>query len=193
MTGPWPGPGGRRRAGTAGLALAATGLLLTGPGERAASGTGDVIARLGPLTVNATALRPGPSGTLTSSVRFSTSGQRSDQLDAAIAAGGGTVALYHEQVSLAEVPDLAGCGGGAPPLPVVEHWLHYGPLPLPGQSGGPAPPVDATLTVRPVTQLARTTLTVTLYFASGGVLPLTLPVNRSDEPGSLRGPWPGGG
>lgn len=160
------------------------GLLLTGPGEPAASGTGDVIARLGPLTVNATALRPGPSGTLTASVRFSTSGRRSDQLDAAIAAGGGTVVLYHEPVSLAEVPDLTGCGGDATPLPVIKHWLHYGPLPVPGQSGGQAPPVDATLTVRPVTRLARTTLTVTLYFASGGVLPITLPVNRSDELGA---------
>ena len=39
--------------------------------------------------------------------------------------------------------------------------------------------MDATLTVRPVTQIAGKTLTVTLYFAGGGVLPLTLPVNRS--------------
>jgi hypothetical protein len=107
------------------------------------------------------------------------SAPRSAQLDAAIAAGGGTVALYHEQVSLAEVPDLTGCGGDAAPLPVIEHWLHYGPLQVPGQAGGPAPPVDATLTVRPVTRIAGRTLTVTLYFAGGGVLPLTLPVNRS--------------
>ena len=128
--------------------------------------------------MSATALRPGPSGTLTASVQLSTSGRRSDQLDAAIAADGGTVALYHEQVSLAEVPDLTGCGGGAAPLAVIEHWLHYGPLQVPGQSGGPAPPVDATLTVRPVAQVASTTLTVTLYFADGGVLPLNLPVDR---------------
>jgi len=183
MTGPSPGPGYRRWAGTAGLALAAAGLLLSGPGGRAVSGTGDVTARLGPLTVNATALRPGPSGTLTASVRLSMSGQRSASLDAVIAAGGGTVALYHEQVSLAEVPDLTGCGGEAAPLPVVERWLHYGPLQVPGQSGGPAPPVDATLTVQPVTKVAITTLTVTLYFAGGGVLHLTLPVNRSSGPG----------
>jgi hypothetical protein len=176
VTWPWSGQGYGRRAGTAGLALAAMGMLLSGPGERAAPGTGDVIARLGPLTVRATALRPGPSGTLTAGVQLSTSGRRSEQLDAAIAAGGGTVSLYHEQVSLAEVPDLTGCGGGAPPLAVVEHWLHYGPLQVPGQSGGPAPPVDAILTVRPVAQVAGPTLTVTLYFANGGVLPLTLPV-----------------
>jgi hypothetical protein len=152
------------------------GLLLSGPGERAAPGTGDVIARLGPLTVRATALRPGPSGTLTAGVQLSTSGRRSDQLDAAIAADGATVALYHEQVSLAEVPDLTGCGGDTAPLPVVEQWLHYGPLQVPGQAGGPAPPVDATLTVQPATQVTSPTLTVALYFADGGVLPLTLPV-----------------
>jgi hypothetical protein len=179
MTGPWLGQDYGRRAGTAGLALAALGLLLAGPAEPAASGAGDVVARLGALTVNATALRPGPSGTLTASVQLSTSGRRSDQLDAAIAAGGGTVALYHEQVSLAEVPDLTGCGGDVTPLPVVEHWLHYGPLQVPGQSAGPAPPVDATLTVRPVTPVVGKTLTVTLYFAGGGVLPLNLPVDRS--------------
>jgi len=176
----WPraGYGYGRRAGTAGLALAAAGLALAGPAERPASGAGDVIARLGPLTVTATALRPGPSGALTASVRLAVSGRRSDQLDAVLAAGG-TAALYHEQVSLAEVPDLTGCGGGAVPLAVVEHWLRYGPLPVPGQSGGPVPPVNATLTVQPVTRIAGPALTVTLYFAGGGVLPLSLPVNRS--------------
>ncbi|HTR90712.1 MAG TPA: hypothetical protein VMI73_03120 [Trebonia sp.] len=182
MTGPWLGHGWGRRASAAGLALAALGLLLAGPAEPAASGTGDVVARLGPLTVTGTALRPGPSGTLTASVRLSTSAPRSDRLDAAIAAGGGTVALYHEQVSLAEVPDLTGCGGGATPLPVLERWLHYGPLQVPGQSGGPAPPVDATLTVQPLTPMTGKTLTVTLYFADGGVLPLNLPVTDPAGP-----------
>jgi hypothetical protein len=131
------------------------------------------------VTVSATALRPGPSGTLTASVQVSTSGRRSGQLDAAIAADGGPVALYHEQVSLAEVPDLTGCGGGTVPLTVVEHWLHDGPLPVPGQSSGPVPPADATLTVQPAAPVASPTLTITLYFAGGGVLPLNLPVDRS--------------
>jgi hypothetical protein len=179
MNTPWAGHGYGRRAGTAGLALAAAGLLLAGPAPPAASVTGDVVARLGPVTVSTTALHPGPSGTLTASMRFSTSGQRAASLDAAIAADGSTVALYHEQVSLAEVPDLTGCGGDKAPLAVIEHWLHYGPLQVPGASGGPGAPVDATLTVQPVTQTASKSLTVTLYFAGGGVLPLTLPVDRS--------------
>jgi hypothetical protein len=178
MTGPRPGRGYGRRAGTAGLALAGLGLLLTGPAGPAASGTGDALARLGPLTVSATALRPGPSGTLTASLQVSTSGRQSDQLDAVIAADGGTVALYHQQVSLAEVPDLTGCGGGTVPLTVVEQWLHYGPLPVPGQSSGLAPPADATLTVQPGSAITGKSLAITLYFASGGALPLVLPVDR---------------
>ena len=83
------GPGRRvRRAGwtLAGLALLLTGLAGTAP----ASGAGDVIARLGGITVSATALRPGPSGTLITSVQVSTSGQPSDQLDAALAGAGRT-------------------------------------------------------------------------------------------------------
>jgi hypothetical protein len=179
MTSPRLGEGYGRRAAMAGSALAALGLLLTGPAGPAASGAGDVFARLGSLTVSATALRPGPSGTLTASVQVSTTGPHSDQLDAAIAAGGGTVALYHEQVSLAEVPDLTGCGGGIVPLTVVERWLHYGPLQVPGQSRGPAPSVDATLTVQPAAPIASKTLMITLYFAGGGVMPLNLPVDRS--------------
>jgi hypothetical protein len=181
MTRPRLGESYGRRAGLAGLALAALGLLLAGPAGPAASGTGDVLARLGPLTVTATALRPGPSGTLTASVQVSTSGRHSDQLDAAIAAGGGAVALYHEQVSLAEAPDLTGCGGGTVPLMVVKQWLHYGPLQVPSQSGAPAAPVDATLTVQPAATMkpAGQTLTITFYFAGGGVLSLKLPVERS--------------
>ena len=179
MTSPRLGAGYGRLAAMTGSALAVLGLLLTGPAWPAASRAGGVVARLGAITVRATALRPGPSGTLTASVLVSTSGQHADQLDAAIVAGGGTVALYHEQVSLAEVPDLTGCGGGTAPLTVVENWLHYGPLQVPGQSRGTAPPVDAILTVRRAAPSAGETLTITLYFAGGGVLPLNLPVDRS--------------
>ena len=178
MTRPWPGHGHGRRAGAAGSALAALGLLLTGPAEPAAYGTEDVVARLGPLTVHATALHLGPAGTLTATVQLSTSARRSDQLDAVAAADGSTVALYHQQVSLAGVPDLTGCGGDHTPLPVIESWLHYGPLQVPGQSAAGATPVDATLTVQPVAPVAGQTLTVTLYFAGGGVLPVTLPVSH---------------
>ena len=105
------------------------------PGWRAtapAPGAGYVIARLGRITVSAAALRPGPAGTLTTSVQVTTSGQPSDQLDAAIAAGGAPVAVYHQQVSVGEIPDLTGCGGDTPPPGVVDHWLHYGPLLVPG-------------------------------------------------------------
>ena len=84
--------------------------------------------------MSATALRPGPSGTLITSVQVSTSGQPSDQLDAVIAAGGAPVAVYHQRVNVGEIPDLAGCGG-APPPGMVDHWLHYGPLLVPGRSG----------------------------------------------------------
>ena len=76
----------------AGLALVLTGLAGAAP----AHGPGTVLARLGPITVSATALRPGPAGTLTTSLRVSTGGQPSDQLDAAIAAD--------ERVDLAMVP-----------------------------------------------------------------------------------------
>ena len=81
-------------------------------------------------------------------MQVSTSGQPSDQLDAAIAADGAPVAVYHQQVNVGEIPDLAGCGAETPPPGVVDHWLHYGPLLVPGRSGGPSPPADATLTVR---------------------------------------------
>ena len=89
IAGPRPGDAVRRAVRTlAGLALVLTGLAGAAP----AHGTGSVLARLGAITVSATPLRPGPAGTLTASVRVSTSGQPSDQLDAAIAAGGAAVA-----------------------------------------------------------------------------------------------------
>ncbi len=172
-------PGRRvRRAGwtLAGLALILAGLTGTAP----ASGAGDVIARLGSITVNVSALRPGPSGMLTTSVQVTTSGQPSDQLDAAIAAGGAPVAVYHQQVSVGEIPDLTGCGGDIAPAGVVNHWLHYGPLLIPGRSGGPSPPADATLTVQPVVALpAGGTLAITLYFAHAGSVTLHLPVDHA--------------
>ena len=105
-----PGPSLRR----AGWTLAGAGLLLAGlAGVAPAPGTGDVIARLGPITVSATALRPGPGGTLTASVQVSTSGQPSDQLDAALAAGGLPVAVYHQRVAVGELTDWPPATGTA--------------------------------------------------------------------------------
>ena len=105
----------RRGTRRAGLMLAATALLLAGlAGAAPARGAGDVIMRLGPLTVSATALRPGPAGTLTAYMQASTSGQPSDQLDAAIAADGAAVAVYHQQVNVGEISDLTGCALNSP-------------------------------------------------------------------------------
>jgi hypothetical protein len=173
------GPAGvGRRAGwsLAGAALAVLGLAGAAP----AAGAGTVLARLGPITVSATALRPGPAGTLTTSLQVSASGQASDQLDAAIAAGDAPVAVYHQRVNVGELPDLAGCGAETPSAAVVDHWLHYGPLLIPGRSGGPSLPAAATLTVpagssRPAGQ----TVAVTLYFAHAGSVLLHLPVMRA--------------
>ena len=172
-----PRQGGRRAGWTlAGLALLFVGLAGTAP----ASAAGDVVARLGSITVSATALRPGPAGTLTASVQASTSGQPSDQLDAAIAADGAPVGVYHQRVSVGEIPDLAGCGDEVPPPGVVDHWLHYGPLLVPGRSGGSSPPADATLTVQPAASLpAGSTLAITLYFAHAGSVTLQLPVDQA--------------
>ena len=146
------GPGrGLRRSG---LCLAELALLAALAGSAPAAGANDIVARLGGITVSATALRPGPSGTLTASLQVTTSGQSSDQLDAAIAAGGAPVAVYHRRVSVGELPDLASCDGDNPPPGVVDHWLHYGPLLVSGRSGGPSPPADATLTVQSAAPLA---------------------------------------
>jgi hypothetical protein len=85
-----PGPGVRR----AGWTLAGAGLLLAGlAGTAPAPAAMAVTARLGPITVSATPLRPGPGRRLTASVQVSTSGQLPDQLDAALAAGGLPVAV----------------------------------------------------------------------------------------------------
>jgi hypothetical protein len=175
--GPRPGDTGRRaRWALAGPALVLAGLAGTAP----AAGSGTVLARLGPITVSATALRPGPTGTLTASVQVSTSGQPSDQLDAAIAAGGTPVGVYHQRVNVGELPDLAGCGAETPAPGVVDRWLHYGPLLVPGRSGGPAPAAAATLTVGPGSTLPPgATLAITLYFAHAGSVLLRLPVSRA--------------
>jgi hypothetical protein len=159
----------------AGLILVLAGLT----GSASAAGTGAVLARLGPLTVSAAALRPGPDGTLTTSVQVSTSGPASDQLEAAIAAGGTAVAVYHQRISVGELPDLAGCGGETPAAAVVDRWLHYGPLLIPGRSGGPSVPATATLTVPGGSGRTGATLAITLYFAQAGSVRLRLPVSRA--------------
>jgi len=139
-----------------------------------------VLARLGPVTVSATALAPGPGGTLTASVHISTSGQPSDQLDAATAADGAPVAVYHQQVNVGELPDLSGCGAETPSPAVVDTWLHYGPLLIPGRSAGVSPPAAATLTVQPGSALPPgTSLAVTFYFAHAGSVTLRLLVGRA--------------
>lgn len=90
------------------------------------------------------------------------------------------MAVYHQQVSVGEISDLTGCGTEPPPPGVVDHWLHYGPLLVPGRSGAPSPPADATLTVQPEgTAPTGATLAITLYFADAGSVILRLPVSRS--------------
>ena len=165
----------------AGLTLAGLALILAGltGTARSAGGAaaGGVTARLGSITVDATALSQGPAGTLTASVRVTTSGQRPDELDAALAADGTPVAVYHDWVSVATLSDLTDCGGEVTPPTVVQQWLHYGPLPVPGRSGGASMPADATLTLRPAPRPpAGATLAITLYFADAGALVLRLPV-----------------
>jgi hypothetical protein len=61
---------------------------------------------------------------------------------------------------------------------VVDRWLHYGPLLVPGRSGGSSLPATATLTVAPGPSLPPgTTLAITLYFAHAGSVLLHLPVS----------------
>ena len=161
------------------IRLALTGLALLGLAG-AAPAPGTVLARLGPVTISATALVPGMGGTLTANVQVSTNGQLSDQLDAATAADDAPVAVYHQQVNVGELPDLSGCGAETPSSAVVDTWLHYGPLLIPGRSGGPSPPATATLTV----QLGSapppgTSLPITFYFARAGSVTLRVPVSRA--------------
>jgi hypothetical protein len=165
------------------LRLALAALALVGlVGASAAPGPDTVLARLGPITVSATALVPGPGGTLTASVQVSTSGQASDQMDAATAADGAPVAVYHQQVNVGELPDLSGCGAETPSPAVVDTWLYYGPLLIPGRSGSPSPPATATATL--TVQLGSappsgTSLAITFYFARAGSVTLRLPVSRA--------------
>jgi len=95
-----------------------------------------------------------------------------------MAAGGSAVSLYHERVNVGEIPDLTGCGGDPAPAGVVDHWLHYGPLLVPGRSGAPAPPAYTTLTVEPVIEPPGRMLAITLYFAHAGAVTLRFPVER---------------
>ena len=163
----------------AGLALILAGLTGAAPAP-VARASGAVLARAGQLTVSATALRPGPGGSLTTSLQVSTGGQPSDQLDAAIAADGAAVAVYHQRVSVGELPDLSGCGAETPSPAVVDRWLHYGPLLIPGRSSGAPAPAAATLTVPPgAVRPPGATLAVTLYFARAGSVLLRLPVSRT--------------
>jgi len=159
------------------LTLAGLALLgLTG----AAPAPDAVIARLGPVTVSATELAAGPGGTLTASMQISTSGQSSDQLDAATAADGAPVAIHHQQVNVGELPDLSGCGAETPSPAVVDTWLHYGPLLIPGRSGGASPPATAILTIQPGSALPPgTSLAITFYFANAGSVTMRLPVSRA--------------
>jgi hypothetical protein len=90
------------------------------------------------------------------------------------------VAVYHRQVNVGEISDLTGCGTELPPPGIVDHWLHYGPLLVPGRSGGPVPPADATFTVPPdASRPAGATLAITLYFAHAGSVILHLPVGHA--------------
>ena len=131
-------------------------------------------------SLSATALASDPGGTLTASVQVSTSGQPSDELDAATAADGAPVAVYHQQVNVGELPDLSGCGVETPSPAVVDNWLHYGPLLIPGRSGGASSPATATLTVQLGSGLPPgTSQAITFYFAHAGSVTLRLPVSRA--------------
>ncbi len=156
-------------------------LLLVGVTSRAAPATAPrmVVARAGTITVSATFLHTGPSRTLTSDLHVTTASVASDQLDAALAGGNTPVAIYHRQVSVGEIPDLASCDGDLPSPGVIAGWLHYGPLLVPGRSAAPVPPADATLTIPAGGPFPGKSLGVTLYFANAGPLTVELPLPRA--------------
>jgi hypothetical protein len=157
-----------------------TGLALVVSAAQAtpAGGAPRVVSRVGAITATATSLHPGPAATLISDLQVTTTAQASDQLDAAVAPGDAAVGVYHRQVSVGEIPDLASCDGDLPAPSVVDHWLHYGPLLVPGRASAPAPPANATLTVDTGGRVPTGgKMAVTLYFAAGGPVTLDLPVH----------------
>lgn len=61
----------------------------------------------------------------------------------------------------------------------ISRLAGYGPLLVPGRSGGLSPPADATLTVQPAAAVADGgILAITLYFAHAGAVALRLPVTE---------------
>jgi hypothetical protein len=157
--------------------LAGLALIVSAAQATPATGTPRVVARVGAITASATSLQPGPAATLVSDLQITTTAPASDQLDAAVAPGDAAVGVYHRQVSVGEIPDLASCDGDLPAPGVVDRWLHYGPLLVPGRASAAAPPANATLTVDTGGRVpAGGTVAVTLYFATGGQVTLDLPV-----------------
>ena len=152
-----------------------SGATLGGP----PAGAGQVVGRVGAITVTASSLHPGPSDTLTGQLGVSTRAAASDQLDAALAAGDAAVGVYHQQVSVGEISDLAGCDGDQPSPPTLDEWLHYGPLLVPGRAYGPSPAALGTLTVGPGGVGEARSLAITFYFAHAGQVTLDVPVRRA--------------
>jgi hypothetical protein len=170
-----------RRAPLRAGAAVLVGLVLVTGAARATPvpGEGGAVGRVGRITVTAGSLRPAPFDTWTTPLQLSTGGPASDQLDAALAAGGAPVAVFHQRVSVGEIPDLASCDGDIPPPQLVAQWLHYGPLLVPGRTGGPVPLATATLTLPRAGVVATAgKVAITLYFAGAGQLTLDLPVEQ---------------
>ena len=131
------------------------------------------------ITVTATSLHPGPPGTLTGDLRLTTVGAASDQLDAALAPGDAAVGVYHQQINVGEISDLASCDGDLPSRVTLARWLHYGPLLIPGRAYGPSPPASGTLTVSAPGVVPARSLAITFYFAHAGQLTLEVPIRQA--------------
>ena len=166
------------RDGSQGIACLLAGLLLLGAATADGPGSNgsEVVGRVGSITVMATSLWLGPSGALTSDLRITTRSSASDQLDAALVAGDAAVSVYHQQVSVGEISDLASCDGQRPSQLTVEQWLHQGPLLVPGRAYGASSAASAALTVPAGGVSVRRSMAVTLYFSRSGQLTLDLPV-----------------